>query len=191
MKFVNDNDNINSVDFTYTIQNLITLYFNRDYESLCNILNLEYNPKYKQEKEAERVLEEERESYKYKDKGMSFSSDNNEQTSVRVYVDEEAKFLLNSLLMITSNSIDEKNLIDSIIQYWISNVNVIGRLKSNNIPPTVGKEAFVSLKVSKQRWNDLILACNNKCIIVKDGLKMALVCYLNEIDKEIRENIII
>lgn len=190
MEFI-DND-INNTDFTDTIQNLITLYFNRDYETICKLLNLEYNLSYKQNKELDKELEEERKSYKYERKErMIFSTDENSQVSVRVYVDEETKFLLNSLLMITSNSIDEMELINSIIQDWIFNVNVIGRLKPNSIPITVGKETFISIKVGKQRWNDLIMSCNNKCIIVKDGFKMALISYLTEVDKEIKENYIL
>jgi len=93
---------IDKIDSTEIIQHLILLYFSHDYENICKILKLEYNSKC------------DKNVYKYNDNRMTFLKDENPITIQRIYVDQETKYILNTLLMITLNYINEKTLIDLI-----------------------------------------------------------------------------
>lgn len=167
---------INKVDSTEIVQHLILLYFSHDYENICKILNLEHDSNYNKKDES---------TYKYCNNGMTFLKDENPVTIQRIYVDQETKYILDTLLMITSNSINEKILIDLTIDNWLKNVHLTGRLESDNIPTIIGKETYIQLKVGNRCWNDLTKACKNKGILIKIGFKMLLLNYLDEISSNI------
>ena len=169
---------INNIDYTELVQHLISLYFDHDYESICKILSLE-------------ICDKNYEStYKYHDTKMIFLKDENYVTVQRIYVDQETKYILNTLLMVTSNSVNEKSFLDLIINRWIKNVHLIGLLNDNVIQPEIiGKETYVQLKVGKKCWEDLSKSCKNKNILLKIGFKMSLLNYLDEINGNIKNEI--
>ena len=171
------NTQCKNVDLEEIIQTLILLHFKHDHEKICKILNLEHNPDYKKNNES---------VYKYCDHGMIFLENNNPITLQRIYVDKETKYILNTLLMVTSNSVNEKSFLDLIINKWIKNIHLTGLLENNIITPKIiGKETYVQLKVGKKCWEDLSKACKNKSILMKIGFKMSLLSYLNEISSNI------
>ena len=159
------------VDPTELLQNLITLYFEHDYDSICKILKIEKYSYHQENVPSDR----------YYKKGMVFCEDKNHQIQARLHVDEETKYALNTLLMISSNSINEKIMIDLIIDKWTKNVDVIGLLKSNNTPEIVGEKTYIKIKVGKEKWNDLVKSCKNKGISLKIGFKMAMSNFFNQI----------
>ena len=159
------------VDLTEIIQHLIFLYFDHNYESISEILKI------KNDKKSSNNIPLNR----YYNKGMVFCEDDNPLIKVRINVDEEIKYPLNTLLMISSNSIDEKNFISLIIDRWIESTKTYGLLDRNKIPKIIGKESYIQLKVGKRSWGDLSKACENKNITMKTGFKMSVLKYLNEI----------
>ncbi len=120
--------------------------------------------------------------YKYDNKGIVFSEDDNPLTTVRVYVDSETKNILDTLEMVTYNIIDEKSLTDIIIEKWIKKVNTFGMLNPEDIVENEGKETFIKLDVGERNWKNLSKACRNKCIHLKNGLKMSILNYIDEIN---------
>jgi len=146
------------VDPTEILQNLITLYFDRDYDSICKILKIE-----------DKKCSDNIPSDKYYKKGMIFCDNDNPPIQVRIHVDEETKQIFNTLSMVSSKSITEKELTDIIIDRWIN----------DNIPKIVGKESYIRLKVGEKTWNTLIIACKNKDITSKIALKIAVLNFIN------------
>jgi len=174
MYFAQQTENI---DYTEFIQHLISLYFDHKYDDISEVLKIEHNPDYKKNNKP---------VYKYCDHGMIFLENNNPITLQRIYVDKETKYILNTLLMVTSNSVNEKSFLDLIINKWIKNIHLTGLLENNIITPKIiGKETYVQLKVGKKCWEDLSKACKNKSILMKIGFKMSLLSYLNEISSNI------
>jgi hypothetical protein len=157
-------------DITVILQNLITLYFNKDYESVCKMLGITYNSDYKQFKNEA--------SKKYYNNGMEFVNEDNPSIFVRLYVDNETKIILDTLSMVTNKSIDEKSLNDLMIERWIDKVHVEGILKKEDIIKNVGKETEIKLEVGKNTWKCLSKACRNKNIYMKEGFKMSVIKYL-------------
>ncbi len=157
------------IDSSEVLQNLITLYFDHDYDSISNILKIENYKKY-----TNNII-----SNRYYSKRMVFCEDDNPLIQVRIHVDKETKYILNTLQMISSNLIDEKKFTDLIIDRWIKNVGGTGLLRYDNIPKTIGKEKYVQLKVGKKSWNDLTLVCKNKDILIKEGFKIAILTFIN------------
>ncbi len=155
---------------------LITLYLNRDYEKLCKILDIEYNPNYDCDNDVIR---------KYYNEGMIFTNDDNPLKIVRVYADEETKKILNTISMVIYNSIDEKTMNDLIINKWIEKFAVIGRMNKEDIIRTDENVEYVRFGVGEKTWRDLSVSCRNKSIYIKDGLKMAVMNYINEINDRI------
>ena len=159
------------VDPTEILQNLITLYFDREYNIINKILKLEKNNKYEENVPSDR----------YYKKGMTFCDDENPSIQVRIDVDEEIKYPLNTLLMISSDSIDEKDFISLIVDRWIELTKTYGLMDRNEIPKIVGKESYIQLKIGNRTWNNLSKSCRNKGILMKNGFKLSLQYYLNDI----------
>lgn len=160
-----------NVDPTEMLQTLITLYFDHKYNTISQILKLEKG----------KNLSNNISSNKYYNKGMKFCEDENPPIQVRIYVDDEIKYPLDTLLMISSNSIDEKDFISLIINKWIDFTKTYGLMNKNKIPKIVGKESYIQLKVGSRTWDNLTKSCRNKGILMKNGFKMAVLEYLNEI----------
>lgn len=152
-----------------TLQNLVELYFERDYKSISKILHINTN------------LDEEKPVYKYNknESGMIFYDNDNPTIYPRVYVDKETKYLLKTMLMVTSGLTDEKNIINLIINRWIKNVYLIGLLNRYEIPKIVGKESYIQVKVSKGCWNNMSNVCKNKGISIKVGFKIAVLYFID------------
>jgi len=159
------------IDLTEVLQNLITLYFDHRYDNICKILKIEKNYNHQSNIPLDR----------YYNKGMMFCEDDNPLIKVRINVDEEIKYPLNTLLMISSNLIDEKEFISLIIDRWIESTKTYGLLDKNKIPKIIGKESYIQLKVGNRTWDDLSKSCRNKGILMKNGFKMSVLEYLNEI----------
>ena len=157
------------IDPIELLQSLITLYFDRKYDTIYQILRLEESNNHRDNVPSD----------KYYKKEMLFCKDENPQIQVRIYVDKETKYILNTLLMVTSNLMDEKEFMDIIINRWIKDVKVTGSLKYDNIPEIVGKEIYSQLKVGKEIWNNLVMMCKNKGILLKEGLKIAILTFVN------------
>lgn len=157
-------------DITDILQNLITLYFNKDYKTINKILNIEHNPS------------KDESVYKYNNKGMTFLENDNPSTYVRLYVDEETKLILDTLSMVTYKTINEKTLNDLIIEKWIEKVHITGTLNREDILENVGKETQLKLEVGKETWNNLYKACKNKCIYMKEGFKMSVISYFDKVN---------
>ncbi len=166
---------IDNIDSSEIIQHLILLYFSHDYESICKVLKLEYNSDYSKNDKL----------YKYHNNGMVFLEDENPVTLQRIYVDQETKYILDTLLMVTSNYINEKIFIDLIIDNWLKKVHLTGLLEPTDIPTIVGKKTYIQLKVGNVSWNDFTKACKNKGILTKTGFKMLVLKYLDEISSSV------
>jgi hypothetical protein len=167
---VNSNTNIENI-----LQNLIELYFDHKYKDICAILKIEYNPNHNKNDEP---------VYKYdkSEEGMIFYNNENPTIHARVYVNKDVKYILNTLLMTTSNLVNEKDIIDLIINKWIKNVHITGLLDSNIILNSKDEDEIrIQVKVSKNSWNNLTKACKNKNILVKTGFRMSIFNYLEEI----------
>lgn len=186
--------NINDVDYTETIQNLITLYFEHNYEDICKILNVKYNPDYKSCIDEKRYNINNVPVNKYYNNGMIFYSDKNPVTLQRVKIDEETTYLLNTLLMTTTHIIDESDLINLIIEKWVeqSALKTVSKIKEETINIfTVGECTRSSIEVGKESWNSLIKICRNNRIALRNGFKMSLLSYFNEIYNNYTNNRII
>ncbi len=157
------------VDPTETLEHLVELYFNDDYDEICKILKIEKSNNHQDNIPSD----------KYYKKGMIFYDNDNPPVQVRIHVDEETKQILNTLSMVSSKSITERELIDIIIDRWIKSVSVTGLLKYDNIPKIVGKESYIQLNVGKKNWNTLIMTCKNKDITSKIALKIATLNFIN------------
>jgi len=160
-----------NIDYTEFIQHLISLYFDHKYDDISEVLKIENDDNNRNNIPSDR----------YYKKGMIFCEDENPLTIIRINVDEEIKYPLNTLLMISSNSIDEKEFISLIIDRWIESTKTYGLLDKNKIPKIVGKESYIQLKVGNITWNDFSKSCKNKGILIKNGFKMSLLKYLHEI----------
>jgi len=159
------------LDPTEILQKLITLYFDREYDTINKILKLEKDNTHKRNVPSDI----------YYKKGMTFCDDENPLIIVRIDVDEEIKYPLNTLLMISSDSINEKDFISIIIDRWIETTKTNGLMNKNKIPKIVGKESYIQLKVGNVTWNNLSKSCRNKGILMKNGFKLSLQHYLNDI----------
>jgi len=159
------------IDPTETLQYLITLYFNHNYNNISKVLKIENINKHQNNVPSD----------KYHKKGMIFCDDDNLLITVRINVDEEIKYPLNTLLMISSKSINEKEFISLIINKWIESTKTYGLLNRNKIPKIIGKESYIQLKVGNRTWDDLLKSCRNKGILMKNGFKMSVLEYLHEI----------
>ena len=159
------NSNIENV-----LQKLTELYFNNKHNNICYILKLQQQ------------LNHTHANYKYnkENEGMIFSVDENPLIDTRIVVDEETRYILNTLLMITSNLVNEGDVTNLMIEKWLKN-HTIGLIDKKDIPKTIGDEYRIHLKVSKKCWDKLTKSCKNKNILVKDGFKMTLLDYLEEI----------
>lgn len=164
------NSNVN-VDPTEILQNLITLYFDHEYDSICKILKIEKSNDNKNNIPSDR----------YYKKGMTFCEDENPLIQVRINVDDEIKYPLNTLLMISSNLIDEKEFTSLIVDRWIKSTKTYGLMDRNKITKIIGKESYIQLKIGSRTWYDLSKSCKNKGILMKNGFKMSVLDYLNEI----------
>ena len=178
MEFIN----IIEYDFTNIIQNLMSLYFKRDYETLCNILKIEHdcNCKYGVLNKSDSPIVK----YEQQNQEMIFYDDENFPVVMRPFVDEESRQLINTLLMVTSNSIPENKLIDSILEKWLINVHIIGPIDYEIVPKIIGKETRMYFNASKKVRDNFSRACKNKGISPKAGFKMALLSYYIEIFEE-------
>lgn len=151
------------------LQDLITLYFKRDNESICNILGIEYNPDYKS------VIDEDR--YLFTDgrysNEMAFISDENPSIDIRIYIDIETKHVIDTLLMVTSRVIDDRNLMDCIIKNWIENT-----FTKTSKAVQVGECTKGKLRVGERSWNNLLEVCKVRKLNAKDGFKTAVLAFL-------------
>jgi len=160
------------------LQNLVKLYFNHDYRSICNILRIEHNLSHNDD-----IINK----YSKSESGMIFHNDNNPSTNVRISVDEETRCILNTLIMVTSNSINERQLIDLMIEKWLKKVHIVGLLSKNDMPKTIGNEHRIHIKLGKIWWNNLIKTCKNKNILVKEGFKLSILNYITEVSSNNKE----
>ena len=172
MYFVKDVDV--KVDLIETLEHLIELYFNNDIESICKILKIEHNLNYNKDEES---------TYKYnKQHGMIFCKEDT-SIQIRVHVDEETRNILNTILVASSDIINEKIMIDTIIDKWLKKVGVTGKLKNCDIlQVNEDNNTYAQLTVDEKIWDKLLLSCKNKNIPVKKGFKMSLFNYLQEIE---------
>ncbi len=169
------------IDLTEIIQYLITLHFKHDYESICKILNIRYNP------DSESYIDENRYRIndipvnKYYKKGIIFIKDENPVTLQRVKVDTETDYLLNVLLIITTHIIEESDIINLVIEKWIEGSILKNKLEIKNTF-TVGECNRPSIEVGKMTWNSLVKICKNNGIPIKNGFKMLIISYFNELN---------
>ncbi len=163
----------NNINLESILQNLTELYFDRKYKNICSILKIEHNLNY--------VGDELTYKYNKSESGMIFYNNENPMIYTRVYIDKETKYILNTLLMVTSSSINEKEMLDLIINKWLKTIHLINMLDEESIPKIIGKESYIQVKVSKKCWDDMLRVCKNKGISVKVGFKLAITDYLNEI----------
>lgn len=177
MYFTQQTDDI---DYTELVQHLITLYFDHNYESICKILKIKYEPNKEQCLDKRRYKLNDIPVNKYQNKGMFFLKDENPITVQIVTIDEETNFLLNTLLMITSNVITESDYINFIIENWIKGSVVKSKFEVENLF-TVGNCSRHTIEVGKSSWNSLLKICKNNRIAIKNGFKMTIIQYFNEI----------
>lgn len=165
-----------TTDTTEILEHLVELYFKHDYEAIYKILKIEHNPNYiKNKKPTDKY---------YKKNIMLFSEDNNPLTQVRIHVDEETRNWINIILMISSSTSNEKDVISLIVNKWINKIGVLGILKNITVPE-IDNTVYIHLEIRKDTWNDLSSLCKNKGITMKEGFKMSIVDYLNEISLNI------
>jgi len=159
------------INIKNTLQYLIKLYFSHEHKKICDVLKIEHNPDHNNDP-----------INKYKEEdGMVFYNNKNPMIYTRVYVDNETKYILNTLIMVTSNSTNEKDIIDYVINKWLGNIHQTEVLKYNSLSKIDENKSRVQLKISKRTQEDLMKACKSKGIPVKIGFKMSLLNYMNEI----------
>lgn len=178
------------VDLTEIIQHLITLYFDHNYVNIYKILKMKYEPENEPSIDERRYRLNDIPVNKYYKSGMVFIKDENPVIIQRVKIDEETNFLLNTLLMITSNIINESEIINIIIENWIKGSFVKKKFEVENIF-TVGKCSRFSIEVGQSSWNSLLKMCKNNRISIKNGFKMSIKQYFNEIYCNINNIIVV
>ncbi len=171
---------IYDVDYTELVQHLIELHFNNEYEDICKILKIKYEPTKEQSLDERRYRLDKIPVNKYQNKGMFFLKDENPITIQIVTIDEETNFLLNTLLMITSNVITESDYINFIIENWVKGSVVKSKFEVENLF-TVGNCSRHTIEVGQSSWNSLLKICKNNRIAIKNGFKMTIIQYFNEI----------
>jgi len=172
-------DNINIEPL---IQNLIDLYFKNDNEKICKMLGIEYDPDYKSSIDESRYKLNNEYKYHKENNGMIFHNDENPTTVERVNVDEETKYLLSILKTITTYVIDERYLIDDIIIKWTKNKTLINKIERQT---KVGECMLHKIKAGEKNWGMLSKLCKNNGIPIKDGFKLSVMNYFNEINMNI------
>lgn len=162
------------IDINDLLEYLIELHFNNDYDKICKIMKIKYNPNYYKDDKIPYIYE--------KHNKMTFCNDENLPLHVRIYVDDETRNNLNVLLTASSNIINEKIMIDMIIKKWMDKVGVIGKLKTDKIiEVNESNETYIQLTVGKIIWDKFTVSCKNKNITTKKGFKIALFNYLYEL----------
>lgn len=159
------------VDLTEIIQQLITLHFRHDYESICKILKIEKD-KYCYNNPNDIPFN------KYYNKGMKFIDNNNSTIKIRILMDQETKYIYNTLLMITSNIIYERNLVDSIINKWREKYSM-NRFNNSDII-SVGEYTKSQIEVGEKNWKDLLLLSKIANLNIKCLFKIAILSYIND-----------
>lgn len=150
------------------LQNLITLYFKGDNESICDVLGIEYNPDYKS------IIDEDR--YHFADgrysNEMTFIEDRNPSVYTRIHIDEETKYILDTLLMVTSRAIDDRDLMGLIIKNWTENI-----CTKTSKAVQVGECVKGQIRVGENSWNNLLEVCKIRKLSAKDGFKTAILAF--------------
>ena len=178
---------LNNVDLTETIQHLITLHFDHDYENICKILKIKYEPEHENRLDERRYnLNKIPANRLFYNRGMIFIKDENPFTIQRIKIDEETDFFLNTLLMITSNIVTEYEIINMIIENWTKGSFVKNKFEVENIF-TIGKCSRSSIEVGQSCWDSLLKMCKNNRILIENGFKMSLMQYFNEIYNNINK----
>ncbi len=168
------------IDYTELIQHLISLHFDHKYETICKILKIKYEPEHEQYLDERRYKLNSIPVNKYYNKGMMFIKDENPITTQKVKMDEETDFLLNTLLIVTSNVTTESDLINLIIENWTKGSVVKNKLEVENTF-TIGKCSRSLIEVGQTSFNSLLKMCKNNRISIKNGFKMSIIQYFNEI----------
>ena len=162
------------VDITKLLEHLVELHFDRDYDIICKILKIERDLNYNKDEES---------TYKYnKQYGMIFCKEDT-AIQVRIHIDEETRNALNTILIASSDIINEKNMIDIIIDKWLKKVGVTGKIEDcDTIQFNKDNNTYTQLRVGKKIWDKLLLSCKNKNISVKEGFKISLFNYLQNLE---------
>ena len=150
-------------DIMKLLQELTILYSKGDHEEICKILNINCS-----------VTDSDIPVYRYNKEGMIYIPDN-PCIEVRIHLDEDTRLFLDTLLMVTNEIINEKNLVDLIIERWI--VNILLVTEQLNIE-RYGKEKYIRVNTSQESWYDFVTVCKKKGIPVRNGLKMAIFDFL-------------
>ncbi len=180
---------IYDIDYTDLVQHLISLHFNHDYENICKILKIKYEPNREQQLDEHRYNINNLPLNKYYNKGMIFLEDENPVVIQRVNMDKETSYFLNILLLTSSKMIKESCFINLIIEKWASGNFVKSKSEAKNVF-TVGDCSRISIEVGQKSWSFLLKMCTNNRISLKDGFKMSIMQYFNEIYNNINTNLI-
>ncbi len=174
-------------DYTELVQYIISLHFKHDYEKISNLLKIKYNSN----EQNEQHLDENR--YRLDNlpvnkyfKGMIFIKDENPVTNKVVKMDKETNYLLNTLLLTTSNIIKESCIINLIIENWVKGNFVKDKIEVMNVF-TVGNYSRFSIEVGQTSWDSFLKICKNNRIAIQNGFKMAIKYYFNDLYNNINE----
>lgn len=150
-------------DIMKLLQQLTELYSGENNEEICKVLGIDYS-----------ILDSDIPINKYYKEEMIYISDN-PCTDVRIHLDTDTKLFLDILLLVTNKIVNEKNLIDSIIENWINSILLVTEKLSIE---TCGKHKHIHIKVGQDTWNNFTNVCKRKGLLVRNGFKMAVFDFL-------------
>ncbi len=158
------------------LQNLLSMYSRDDFVGISKMLNI-----------GSEALKIELPMNRYED-GMQYLPNNNKCSIVRVHVNANTEWCVDTLLITTTYIIDEKNLMDLIIKRWVGLSFDIKSIVKNNEKNDKNESfnenfKYIHIKVGEKSWNSLLKRCKNYGILVRDGFGLAVESFLKKKDK--------
>jgi len=144
---------------------LIEIYDERDYENIRKILI--------GNRTSEKV-------YKYElNNGSSLYIDDDSNITVRIWIDNESKQILDVIYYVCEKDIFLcYNINCKIIDLWTYTTNNDMSLFFKEIIKSSGDVFYIRLKVNKKVWDKFILNCKRLGITLQDGFKSAIKEYI-------------
>lgn len=197
MMFVEQTEQYLSDDVINIIETIVNYHISRSYKDVRNII-LGYNPKTRKwrTKYGESVqkkisgtfgqeqifthtfLSDANSNGFIKGQGMIFYDDD-VYDNTRIYTDDAVKRILDLFFTISKNVIEYRYIIDIIITEW--NIkNKVALNRDDVKQDTYGNVHLRPIEVRETAWKEFKNICRHNRVIVKDGLKHAIITFLKD-----------
>ena len=124
-----------------------------------------------------------------KNNGMTFYDDE-VYDSVRIYMDDSVRRVLEALFTVSKNVIEYKHVIDIIVTEWDANnvKDAMSLSRSYTDPGICGDLHYHKIEVRKGPWDDLKKITRHRKLAIRDAFKDAVITFLESRADMIKEN---